>query len=251
MSEYYNARRKRNLYNPDSEKSFKISRSKIELFIECPRCFYLDRKLGVGRPPGFPFALNSAVDELLKKEFDLYRKNREKHPLIKQYQVDAVPVEHEKLDQWRNNFIGIQFHHLPTNLLVFGAIDDLWQDSEGNYIIVDYKATSKDEEIVELDKDWQISYKRQMEIYQWLFRANGYDVHDTGYFVYCNGRTDKEAFDAKLEFKVEIIPYKGSDRWVEGTIQDIKTTLDSNKVPEIGENCDFCQYCKSINNFNL
>src|SRR3972149_10504652 len=71
MSQYYTANRTCGLYNPKDKKPFKLSRSKLELFTECPRCFYLDRKLGVGRPPGFPFALNSAVDALLKKEFDI------------------------------------------------------------------------------------------------------------------------------------------------------------------------------------
>ncbi|MEK7077575.1 MAG: hypothetical protein AAB928_00560, partial [Patescibacteria group bacterium] len=70
MSQYYNPRRSRNLFNPDSKTPFRLSRSKIDLFLNCPRCFYLDRRLGVAQPPGYPFALNSAVDKLLKKEFD-------------------------------------------------------------------------------------------------------------------------------------------------------------------------------------
>ena len=102
-----------------------MSRSKIELFIDCPRCFYLDRKLGVGRPPGFPFALNSAVDTLLKKEFDIHRAQDSVHPLIEKYGVDAKPVAHEDLDIWRENFKGIQFHHNKTNFIITGAIDDL------------------------------------------------------------------------------------------------------------------------------
>jgi hypothetical protein len=68
MSDYYNPKRGDN-YNYGG-KNWKLSRSKIDLFLECPRCFYLDNKLGLKRPPGYPFALNSAVDLLLKKEFD-------------------------------------------------------------------------------------------------------------------------------------------------------------------------------------
>src|SRR3989339_1664927 len=83
MSQYYNPNRKRNLYN--SQEPFRLSRSKIDLFIKCPRCFYLDRKLGVGQPPGYPFSLNSAVDKLLKKEFDIHRANNTSHPLMRQY----------------------------------------------------------------------------------------------------------------------------------------------------------------------
>jgi hypothetical protein len=58
------------IFNPESKEPFELSRSKIDLFLECARCFYLDRRLGIGRPDSFPFTLNNAVDALLKKEFD-------------------------------------------------------------------------------------------------------------------------------------------------------------------------------------
>jgi hypothetical protein len=93
MSEYYHSQRKRNLFDPDSEEPFKISRSKLDLYMRCPRCFYLDRRLGIGRPPGYPFSLNSAVDALLKKEFDLHMANNTPHPLMKNYKIDAVPYK--------------------------------------------------------------------------------------------------------------------------------------------------------------
>lgn len=247
MSEYYNPQRTRSLYDPASAESFKLSRSKIDLFLNCPRCFYYDRKLGVGRPPGFPFALNSAVDHLLKLEFDIHRVAGTKHPLIEKYGVDARPIAHEDLDKWRHNFTGIQYLHQPTNFLVFGAIDDLWQNSKGEYIVVDYKSTSKDEDITELNKDWQIGYKRQMEIYQWLLRQNGYKVSSTGYFVYCNGQTDRKVFDAKLEFDITLIAYKGDDSWVEKTITEAHKCLNGNKIPNADPNCDYCNYVQAIN----
>lgn len=211
--------------------------------MQCPRCFYVDRRLGVDRPPGYPFTLNSAVDVLLKKEFDLLRESKEAHPLMKQYGMDAIPAQHPDLDVWRQNFKGVTYLHKATNLLITGAIDDLWQNTQGEYLIVDYKSTSKNEEIIALDKDWQDGYKRQMEIYQWLVRRNGLKVSDTGYFVYCNGKTDLEKFDAKLEFDLTLIPYKGHDEWIEGVIFDIHKCLNSDSIPESGEDCDYCTYC--------
>lgn len=242
MSKYYNPQRGRGLYDGAADEPFRLSRSKIDLFLECPRCFYLDRKLGVGRPPGFPFTLNSAVDALLKQEFDIYRARGVKHPLQEKYGVDAKPVPHKDLDRWRHNFTGVEFLHKPTNLLIFGAIDDLWQNSKGEFIVVDYKATAKSGEITELSQDWHIGYKRQMEIYEWLLRQNGYKVSDTGYFVYCNGRADKKAFDARLEFDITLIPYKGSDKWVEETIFALHKCLNSEKIPESNPDCDYCGY---------
>lgn len=247
MSQYYNAKRTKNLYNPTSKEAFKLSRSKIDLFIECPRCFYIDRRLGIGRPPGYPFSLNSAVDTLLKKEFDIHRAAQSTHPLMAAYGVDAVPFKNEMMDEWRENFKGVQFLHEPTNLIITGAVDDVWINPQNELIVVDYKATAVNKEVT-LEDEWKDGYKRQMEVYQWLLRQNGFKVTNTGYFVYANGSTTNEAFDGKLEFDVTLLPYEGDDDWVEPTIKDIHKCLNSDKVPEAGEDCDYCAYIKAINN---
>lgn len=215
------------------------------MFLECPRCFYLDNKLGVKRPPGFPFSLNSAVDALLKQEFDAHRANKEQHPLQKEYGIDARPVAHEKLNAWRENFVGVQFFHKPTGMMVTGAIDDLWINGKGEYVVVDYKATAKSEAVTELDQAWQDGYKRQMEVYQWLLRQNGLPVSNTGYFVYCTGQADKKAFDKKLEFEVNLIAYDGDDTWVEPTLKKIKKTLEG-AMPKSGKSCDYCLYRETV-----
>jgi hypothetical protein len=111
---------------------------------------------------------------------------------------------------------------------------------------VDYKSTSKNKQITELDEPWHESYKRQMEVYQWLLRRNGHDVSDTGYFVYVNGNTAKEAFDGKLEFELTIIPYTGSDAWVEATIQEIYECLNSPAIPKADPDCDYCTYREAV-----
>ncbi len=213
--------------------------------MKCPRCFYFDRRLGIARPGGFPFNLNKAVDFLIKKEFDVHRAKGETHPLMKVYGIDAIPFEHEKMDEWRENFKGLAYHHKPTNFIITGAIDDIWINPKKELFVVDYKATSKEDE-VGIDEDWQIGYKRQIEIYQWLLRQMGFKVSNTGYFVYCNGDTDKKAFDAKLEFDVQIIPYEGNDKWVTKAVINAHKCLMSDSVPVAGKDCDFCQYRKAV-----
>ena len=244
MSQYYKPHR-----NPGwnyGGPNWKLSRSKIDLFKECPRCFYIDNKLGTARPPGFPFALNSAVDALFKKEFDMHRAKGSKHPLMEQYGIDAVPFQHDQMDEWRENFKGIRYYDEKSGFTVSGAVDDIWINPQGELIVVDYKSTSKDEDITSLDKDWHDGYKRQMEVYQWLLRKSGFTVSDTGYFVYANGKTDREAFDAKLEFDVTLIPYKGDDSWVDPTLVEIKETLEKDEVPKNSLNCDYCTYRKAV-----
>jgi len=250
MSQYYNAKRTKGLYDPESKEPFKLSRSKIDLFLNCPRCFYIDRRLGIGQLPGYPFSLNNAVDTLLKKEFDIHRVNGSSHPLLKAYGLDMIPFQHSKMEEWRNTFSGVSVLHKKTNFLVFGAVDDIWINNKNKELaIVDYKATSVNKEVT-LDEEWKTAYKRQMEIYQWLARNNkdlkDYKISNTGYFVYCNGRKDKEAFDGNLEFKVTILPYVGDDSWVEKAIIDAHECLNSNDIPKADPDCDHCSYVEAI-----
>jgi len=246
MSPVAKIRRSYRLFDPKKKEPFRLSRSKIELFLQCPCCFYLDRRLGVARPPSFPFNLNNAVDTLLKKEFDIHRARGSRHPLMKAYGVKAVPFQHERMEEWRDALRrGVTYLHPSTNFLVTGGVDDLWIGEDDALIVVDYKATSKEGE-VGINADWQMSYKRQMEIYQWLLRRNDFEVSSIGYFVYCNGKTDRKAFDGKLEFDIKLVPYEGNDAWIEPTLEKIHTCLKSKKVPEPAEACEYCHYRESV-----
>ena len=246
MSQYYNSRRTRNLFDPKSKEPFRFSRSKIDLFVQCPRCFYFDQRLGVGRPASFPLTLNNAVDELMKKEFDVHRAAKSTHPLMKTYGIDAVPLQDHRMEEWRDALRrGISFHDKDLNFIIRGGVDDVWVNPQGEFIIVDYKATSSKNEIT-LDDAWKIQYKRQMEIYQWLFKQNGFKVSDIGYFVYVNGKTDKEALDGKLEFDVSVIPYSGNTDWIPQVLQNIKACLLDERIPKASKDCDYCSYIQSV-----
>jgi hypothetical protein len=234
-------------FDPNSKEPFTVSRSKIDLFSECPRCAYLDLRLGVKRPSGPSFTLNNAVDELFKREFDIHRADGTVHPLVAAYGLDAVPLADDRLEEWRDALRrGIACLHKPSNLYVRGGIDDVWVTPKGELIVVDYKATSK-KQGPSTEADLYDSYKRQLEIYQWLFRQNGFTVSSTGYFVYANGKADAKAFDGKLEFDVVLIPYTGKDEWVEPALMKLKEMLVGDAIPPIGTSfgggpCDFCTY---------
>jgi len=124
-------------------------------------------------------------------------------------------------------------------------VDDIWVTSSGELVIVDYKATAKAGQ-VSLDADWQIGYKRQMSLYSWLFKKNGFSVFHTGYFVYCNGKAHLDKFDCRLEFDVSILPYKTDDTWVEPAIHAAHSCLCSDEIPDPSAECDFCAYFSTV-----
>jgi CRISPR/Cas system-associated exonuclease Cas4 (RecB family) len=232
---------KHRLYDPKSRKAFPISRTKIDLYAKCPRCFWLHVRKGVKRPDGWPLTLNLAVDALLKNEHDGFRKVGAPTLLMMRYGVKAVPFDHPKLKEWRRNFGGIVHLHQPTNLLVSGVIDDVWVNEAGELHVVDYKATSKNEP-AEDSSGLHPAFLRQIEVYQWLFRRNGFRVSGIGYFVQANALKDRPNFSARLEFDMKIIPHEGSDAWVEPILIDMKVNLDAPRPAKAASDCQWCRY---------
>lgn len=227
-------------------KEYKISRSKIELFTECPRCFYLEVVKGVKRPSMPGFSLNSAVDELLKKEFDILREQKKAHELMEKFKINAIPYTHPDLEEWRTNFTGVRYNH-PSGLILFGAIDDLWINENEELHVVDYKSTSTRDEIT-LEGPYKEGYKRQIEVYQYLLQKLGYKVSNIGYFVYANANKDLDKFNEKLVFDMQIISYKGDNSWVENTIERILRVLNTEEIPLPGQNCKYCNYIHEYSN---
>lgn len=223
-----------------SQQRRQLSRTKVDLFIECPRCLYLDVARGIRRPSGPPFTLNNAVDALLKAEFDRYRAAREPHPLFADAGIDAVPFAHPELDRWRHNFTGVRWLDAETGWTLFGAVDDLWQAKTGELIVADYKATSRNE--MPTTAGLYASYRRQIDVYQFLVRRQGFEVSDRGWFVYANGDSKAGGFGDTLQFRTRMVPYDGDDSWVLDTFRRAVATVQADLVPPPGDECEYCPY---------
>ncbi|MDP8259920.1 MAG: PD-(D/E)XK nuclease family protein [Candidatus Gygaella obscura] len=217
----------------------KLSRSKLELFVDCPRCFWLDVNRGIKRPPPAPYTINSSIDYLLKKEFDECRKKKIKHYLFDRFNLDLLPFDIEIIDEWRNNFKGVRFHHEDTDFLVFGALDDVWVNPNNELFVVDYKATGA--------KEYKIydSYKRQMEVYQWLLRKNNFNVSETGYFLFCKVNKDLGFKQAHLSFDLAIEPLVGNDTWIEKTLFNARQCLND-AVANSKPGCKYCNFVEGV-----
>lgn len=220
----------------------RISRSKIEIYMDCPRCFYFDVVQKKGRPPGFPFTLNNAVDKLLKKEFDAFRTNAEPHPLQENMSPRFKPAIHPYLEQWRNPFSGgISYLHPQQQITYYGAIDDLWINDNGEYAVVDYKATAKENPVTELP-DWAISYQRQISFYSYLLKQNNLKVYPKGFLLYTTALTNEFKFSDQLKFVSNIIELDIDESWIEPTLNSIYTLLNDSVIPTKSEKCKYCRF---------
>ena len=239
--------RKGSIYIKGSNEKFKISRSKFSNFLDCKRCFYLERVKGL-KDPGMPgWSLNSAVDELLKKEFDELRKQKKPHPFVVKNNLKFIPFEHEKMDHWRNALTGgISFLDKNTNIEIHGGVDDIWFDQDKEeLVVVDYKAQSSNAKVETepyLSNIYHHGYKMQMDIYVHILRKMDFIVSDTTYFMVCNGEKTPERFDAKMDFTITLVDYDANTGWIEDKIKEMKETLDSKETPERNPYCENCAY---------
>ena len=246
--------RKSSFYDKKSNIPFKISRSKLSNFLSCKRCFYLDRVVGLKEPSMPGWALNIAVDELLKKEFDQYRKERKQHPMMLKHKLDFIPYEHKDLDVWRNSLKGgISYHDEKTNLVLHGGIDDVWFDlQKKELVVVDYKAQSSNYPVTinsYLNSEWHLSYKLQMDIYVHILRKMNFKVSNTSYFYVCNGEKTNNKFEDKIDFKTTLVPYAVNTSWIEEKLYEMKEVLNLDKPPDIDPSCEKCAYLKGGKNY--
>tara|TARA_B100000886_G_scaffold287223_1_gene211822 strand:- start:206 stop:1024 length:819 start_codon:yes stop_codon:yes gene_type:complete len=241
--------RHRGTYKPEHPEPYEVSRSQIQSFMNCPACFWMNRVKGI-KFPGMPgFLLNSATDTLLKKDFDRYREMQKPHPFMERNDLGhLVPFKHENFELWTKSLqLGLRTFHEPSNLIIGGGLDDVWHDLKTDEIfVVDYKSTAgrKNDEGTALNQitlvgAYKESYKKQMDMYQWILRQAGFNVSRTGYFVYVNGdqhfedgMLEDEIDKANMRFDVQLISYDADDSWVEETILELKNCLLMNECPK-------------------
>ena len=237
-------------YEKDRDKPFKLSRSKIELFINCPRCFYRNVKLGLREPPSPGWAINSAVDALLKKEMDHCRQEDRPHALFKESGLNIKPFKHDDIEKWQNSFSGIKYFDEKHNLLLYGGVDDIMVNEKGELVVIDFKATAKKSEIISSSDVWNNgeSYKRQLEIYSWLLQMNGFNVSKTGYLMYYNGDASKSYLGQEMYFRRTLVPFNLETDWMNLAVKGIHKTLKRDSLPEHTYNekgeidCHQCRY---------
>lgn len=254
------AKRHRGKYQPNLNEPYELSRSRIENFVRCPACFYLQQVKGVPFPSIPGFNINEATDVLLKRDFDKYRGAQSTHPFLQNIGMrHLIPYNHEDFEKWTQSLhFGADGRmntvHEPSNIKLGGGLDDIWLNTETQQLhIVDYKSTSQKSngKTITLDDKWKASYKRQMDMYVWIMKRKEFNVSSIGFFLYCDGDrfSDYEFLQkdkACMEFKMSLLSYEVDTSWIEQTLLQIKQCLNSTYTPSHSEECEYGTFLKSL-----
>ena len=249
-----------------------LSRSAFDEFKKCKRCFYLIRKRGFIEPDTPQFTMNSTTDKLLKKEFDLCRKDQKSHQILIENKLEHVipyknekeakniygdPIIHseskkpyEKMEAWRTNYHGLQTRFKKTNFILYGSVDDIWLDTKNNSLILaDYKSQANEKEVAQetyWDGDFKQSYQRQLNFYFYLLKQQNLKeiISNDAYLLVVNARGLENKFDNKLLFESTLIHTKVKDDYLENEIQEMIDVFNSDNVPDSNKLCKNCAYAR-------
>lgn len=222
----------------------KLSPNSLNLYLECPYCFWLEKGQGIRRPPPYPYALNMAVDVLLKQEFDAYRAKDELHPLLVANNVPAKLFPNQKLlDEWRSNFKGIRYYDRSLDAVLFGAVDDILEFKNGALAPLDYKSTGS--KVAKVYDRFQL----QMDVYTFLLEKNGYTTNKKGCLAFYV--VDKEnGFEDKLPFRKEIHMIDTDTSHVQELFKEAVSLLRQENPPQDHRpDCKFGEWFKQASHF--
>ena len=258
--------RHRGRFNRQNPAPYELSRSRVENYLKCKACFWLEQLHRV-KPPEIPsFTINTTTDILLKRDADAVR-GRQTLPLWAAHGLDhLIPFEHEHLEKWTNslhygaNDTYFNTVHTESNIKFGGGLDDVFLNTRtGQIHIVDYKSTAQgtrspikyEKKPVSLNDPWKISYKRQMDMYVWVMRRKGFSISSIGYFLYCDGDRFSEynflnSENASMQFKMSLIPYRVDTGWIEPTLLSIKECLYYPETPRHAENCEYGKFLRAL-----
>lgn len=211
----------------------RLSPSALNLFLECPKCFWLEHVKGIHRPRGIFPSLPGGMDLLIKKYFDKYR-NVGKLPPELEGKIDVRLFDDvEVLNKWRNWRTGLAYQDSETGALLSGALDDLGVKGQ-QFVPLDYKTRGFD-----VKEGGENFYKNQMNCYTFLLRENGMPPAGYAYLIYYIPKDVSE----KGLVRFDIVPKKvATDPDEALKVFREAVNLFKADMPATHSDCEYCSF---------
>jgi hypothetical protein len=189
-----------------SQKTYRLSPSKLSEFRENPRAFWLAENHRLARPRGIFPSLPGGVDKVLKDRADIYRAEGKMLPELRslsQYGFRLFAMQ-SKIDQLRMWQKAPTWTDAETGCSMIFAIDDLLVDSFDRVVPIDWKTKAglPDEEY------GRKYYGLQLDCYRLILdEAAGLPCANTGVlqFYSPNGTGEGSEFGLDMRFATKSI----------------------------------------------
>lgn len=222
-----------------SKKNISLSPSALNLFRDCPRCFWLEKVKGIKRPRGIFPSLPAGMDRVIKTYFDAFRKKGAMPP---EFAVDGFKdvqlySNQPQLDLWREWRTGPRLTE-PDGSELFGAIDDLMV-RDGKHIPFDYKTKGSPT----TPEDAEKYYQNQIDCYALLLERSGLPQAGIGYLLYYSPKQVSEK--GWVNFTLQAIRLETKPERALQTFRSAAELLRGDLPPVNGK----CEYCTWLHQF--
>jgi len=208
---------------------YRLSCSKLILFQECPRCFWLSVKQGLPRPAHPLPSLIYALDFAIKNYFNKYRQTAVLPPLISLQIKGKLLNDIPKTLQYKKE----------NGVILNGRLDDIFVFENGAVAPLDHKTRSKPPENI------HIAHQTQMDIYSLLLMKNNYQIENKAILLYFYPDNLEPYLHNGLSFSCKVVQVKTNPSHAEELLNNACNILDG-PMPESNTDCCFCKWTQAL-----
>ena len=216
----------------------RLSPSTLNLFLECPRCFWLQINKRIRRPRGIFPSLPSGMDNVIKTYFDKFRIQGKLPPEIEGKVKGKLVPDLELVNRWRNWRTGLEYEDKELGATLFGALDDCSVDGE-YYVPLDYKTRG----FAPNQGDSEKYYSNQLNCYALLLQENGYKVGSVAYLIYYYPDAVHE--NGVVNFNIEVVAINIDPEKAKLTLTQAVDLLKG-PLPEKHSDCEYCSWIENL-----
>jgi len=204
-----------------------LSPTSLNLYLNCPRCFWLAIVKNVKRPSSPMSSIPIKMDSIIKNYFDRYRAVGELPPILRG-QVTG------RLTQGMPTTLR---HEEENGILLWGRPDDYFEFEDGATVPFDHKTRSGP------PGDIHPAYKLQMSVYSYLLRLNGYKTADNALFGFYF--PDESDLHIGMRIRCMVVKVATDPDGVKNLVTRACDVLHGS-MPEAAENCRYCSWNEEI-----
>jgi CRISPR/Cas system-associated exonuclease Cas4 (RecB family) len=215
----------------------RLSPSSTNVFLDCPRCFWLEKNRKIKRPRGpFP-SLPNGMDREIKRYYDRCRAEGMLPSELAGRVSGVLFPDQVLMKKWRHyKSTPLKYVCPETGAILSGALDDCLVDG-GILTPLDYKTKGgalKEADII------GTYYQNQMNSYELMLAASGYGTRGEGVLVYYYPAEVRES--GITQFTVEPVILKTDPEDAKGVVLRAAQCWRSPEPPEPNPGCEYCNY---------
>lgn len=219
------------------DKIVRISPTSLNLYLECPRCFWLQLNLGIKRPEQPSSTLPNGIDLTLKNYFDYWRINGGFPPILKNKLNYKLLANQATISYFRSR--NFQWYDKETGAYLTGILDDALD--LGNDIIVPLDNKTRGFPPTET----HFAHIIQMSVYTLLLLENNFKTLNLAYLIYWYFNHKNMELENPLAFNILVEEVKTDPEKVKAVFREAVNVLKKD-LPPVNNDCSYCQYVENL-----